>query len=109
MTYRSIDLQTSVARIPDKTITHSQSIHKPTADQLFVADQAAREQTRARTRNEKMEKSAESSIRDGGSNKRKDQGTQKRRHAADSANVTQTDHGPAGSHPYKGKQIDLSM
>jgi|GEM_PF-509851 len=109
MTYRSIDLQTSVARIPDKTITRSQTIHKPIADQMFIADQAAREQSRARTRNEKLEKSAESSIRDEGSRQRKDQEAGKRKQASDPAHDTQADRGAAGSHPYKGKQIDLSM
>ncbi|GFN31867.1 hypothetical protein [Paenibacillus xylaniclasticus] len=107
MTYRSIDLQTSVARIPEMSVSHSHTMHKPTTDQLFVADQAAREQARARTRNEKLEKTSESAIRDGGAKQSKN--NKERKREGDPTHQELSDHIQPAVHPYKGKSIDLSM
>ncbi|PWW06423.1 hypothetical protein DFQ01_103326 [Paenibacillus cellulosilyticus] len=109
MSYRSIDFQVSMSNIPDKSITHSQSMHKPVTDQALAADSFTKQTDQARTRNAPLEKSDKASIRSG--EERKQQGNSKQRGKRKSDGQDAGEHNPKPSdlHPYKGKQFDVSL
>jgi hypothetical protein len=109
LTYRSIDFQVSVSNIPDKSITHSQSMNKPVTDQTLSADSFTKQTDQARIRNAPLEKSDKASIRSG--EERKGQGDARQRKGGKSDGQDQGEQNRRQSdlHPYKGKQFDVSL
>ena len=108
MSYRSIDLQHSVSRMPDHGVAHSQALQKPVLDQTHLEGAAMKQADLARTRNEGVEEPSKSSIRDGGgSNSSNQQGRKKRGEQGQGNHEEDRSH--SDNHPYKGKHIDFSL
>ncbi|EFM13086.1 conserved hypothetical protein [Paenibacillus curdlanolyticus YK9] len=106
MSYRSIDLQLSVSRMPDHGVAHSQALQKPVMDQTHLEGAAMKQADLARTRNEGVEEPSKSSIRDGGGNNSSNQQGRKKR---ETQGEHEDDRSRSDNHPYKGKHIDFSL
>ena len=103
MTLKSIDAQLSLSRAMDVGTMQNQLTHKSTEDQHAAAAQAMRQQELERMRSNQVDKSAESKIRDGASQRNQQQSKDQRKQDG-----TEDDQ-QKSEHPYKGKFIDLSL
>ncbi|GGD68154.1 hypothetical protein [Paenibacillus nasutitermitis] len=109
MTYRSIDLQVSIPRTPEKGNLQSQMNQKPILDQAQLEGDTVKQTEQQRSRNTEIEQSAKPGIHNqqqpGYSSKRKRPGEEKEESALDEAANSHA----APDHPYKGKHIDISL
>ncbi|MWC26540.1 hypothetical protein [Paenibacillus sp. MMS18-CY102] len=108
MSYRSIDLQHTVSRMPDHGVAHSQALQKPVTDQTHLEGSAMKQAELARTRNEGVEEPSKPTIRDGGARNSSNQRGRKKREAEEQRS-TEDGRNKGDNHPYKGKHIDFSL
>ncbi len=105
MSYKSIDIQTSLPRTVELTPLAQHQQQRPIIEQAALAAQTIKTAEHESKRSQKTESSAKGTIKDRGA---REQGRQ-----SESGKHSQEEEQPAGagapqpSHPYKGKHIDF--
>lgn len=106
MSYKSIDIQTSLPRTVELTPLAQNQQHKPIIEQAALAQQSLKTAEHESKRSQKTESSAKGTIKDRGARERGKPSETARKpneeeQAADPKSI------PSSKHPYKGKHIDF--
>lgn len=105
MSYKSIDLQTSLPRTAEMTQLAGQQANKTIAEQAALAQHGLKEAERQARRMTKTESSAKGQIAD---RQNKDQDKQQTGQRKKSSGEEQTGE-VISEHPFKGKHIDYTL
>ncbi len=103
MSLKAIDGQLSVTRAIEVSSVQNQMHHKPTDDLMAGANLFQKQKEAERKKSNQVDRSAESKIRDGGEQGKKQQELRKNQ------NNDSEEEPSLSEHPYKGKFIDLSL
>lgn len=102
MSYKSIDLQTSLPRTAELAPLAQQQQHRAISDQAMLAQQTVKTAEQQAQRMTKSESSAKGEIKDrqhGGQDRQRGQGRKP-------SGGSEQEQGNRSEHPYKGKHID---
>lgn len=106
MSYKSIDIQTSLPRTVELTPLAQNQQQRPVIEQAALAQQSLKTSEQESKRSQKTESSAKGSIKDRGARERgKSTGTANKHNDEDSTPETRRIEPP--NHPFKGKHIDF--
>ena len=106
MSYKSIDIQTSLPRTVELTPLAQHQQQRPVIEQAALAQQLLKTAEQESKRSQKTESSAKGTIKDRGARERgKSSGTAKKQNEDDQASETKSI--PPSNHPFKGKHIDF--
>lgn len=105
MSYKSIDLQTSLPRTAEMTQLAGQQANKTIAEQAALAQHGLKEAERQARRMAKTESAAKGQISD---RQNSDSSKQQEGHKKKSSSEEQTGE-VMSEHPFKGKHIDYTL
>ncbi|MBO9600301.1 MAG: hypothetical protein J7559_21090 [Cohnella sp.] len=106
MSYKSIDIQTSLPRTVELTPLAQHQQQRPIIEQAALAQQSMKTAEHESKRSQKTESSAKGTIKDRGSREQgKHAGTGKKPHDEDQH--SESSGVPPSKHPFKGKHIDF--
>lgn len=105
MSYKSIDLQTSLPRTAEMSPLAQQQQNKAMAEQAMLAQHGVKDSERQAQRTAKSEQSAKGEISDRKHRDNERQQSKRKRHAGDEEQNRES----LSEHPFKGKHIDFTL
>ena len=106
MSYKSIDIQTSLPRTVELTPLAQHQQQRPIIEQAVLAHQTIKKAEHEAKRSQKTESSAKGTIKDRGA---REQGSPSGsgKHSHEEEQPSGSASAPPPKHPYKGKHIDF--
>jgi len=106
VSYKPIDLQTSLPRTLELSPMQQQQQQRPAMEQAALGEQALKQAEKQAQSNSKLESAGKRSISEREPRERKKQASVRK---PGSAGPTEAADGERSPHPYKGQHLDISL